>query len=164
MTWITQFTSFENSSINNLSCWATEKDAYKEACSIILDEIKDIIRDDPSNSPNEWEINDLISKGDYKEAVRQYNDYNSYGRMDVEYYSENNNYSGSLATLDPADFADEDDEDFDSDENDSEVSDVSTNSNVISPTQVVNDHTCLSCGNTRCSKTEKSCWKCGGKL
>jgi hypothetical protein len=25
----------------------------------------------------------------------------------------------------------------------------------------VNDHTCKTCGNTKCSKTEKSCWKCG---
>lgn len=28
----------------------------------------------------------------------------------------------------------------------------------------INDHTCKWCGNNRCSKTEKSCWKCGGKL
>lgn len=28
----------------------------------------------------------------------------------------------------------------------------------------VNDHTCKWCNNNRCSKTEKSCWKCGGKL
>lgn len=25
----------------------------------------------------------------------------------------------------------------------------------------VDDHQCISCGNDRCSKTEKSCWKCG---
>lgn len=29
---------------------------------------------------------------------------------------------------------------------------------------VINDHTCISCGNTRCSKTKKSCWKCGNKI
>ena len=28
----------------------------------------------------------------------------------------------------------------------------------------VNDHTCPACGNNRCSKTEKSCWRCGGLL
>ena len=28
----------------------------------------------------------------------------------------------------------------------------------------VNDHTCKFCGNTSCSKTEKSCWKCGGLI
>jgi len=26
---------------------------------------------------------------------------------------------------------------------------------------VTNDHVCVQCGNTSCSKTEKSCWKCG---
>ena len=26
-----------------------------------------------------------------------------------------------------------------------------------------NDHTC-GCGNTRCNKTEKSCWKCGAPI
>lgn len=31
-------------------------------------------------------------------------------------------------------------------------------------TSAINNHTCPSCGNDRCSKTEKSCWKCGGKL
>lgn len=29
---------------------------------------------------------------------------------------------------------------------------------------VVNDHTCTNCGNTRCSKKEKSCWVCGAKI
>lgn len=29
---------------------------------------------------------------------------------------------------------------------------------------VVNDHTCTNCGNTRCSKQEKSCWVCGAKI
>ena len=27
----------------------------------------------------------------------------------------------------------------------------------------INDHTCV-CGNTACSKTEKSCWKCGAPI
>jgi hypothetical protein len=26
------------------------------------------------------------------------------------------------------------------------------------------DHTCASCGNTKCSKVEKSCWKCGATI
>lgn len=25
----------------------------------------------------------------------------------------------------------------------------------------INNHTCLGCGNTKCSKDERSCWKCG---
>lgn len=34
-----------------------------------------------------------------------------------------------------------------------------------SSTQVaVNDHVCPTCKNDRVSKTEASCWKCGGKL
>lgn len=29
---------------------------------------------------------------------------------------------------------------------------------------VINNHTCPTCKNTRCNKTEKSCWRCGSKL
>lgn len=28
----------------------------------------------------------------------------------------------------------------------------------------VNDHVCPSCNNNRCSKSEKSCWRCGSSL
>lgn len=28
----------------------------------------------------------------------------------------------------------------------------------------INDHICPSCKNDKCSKTEVTCWKCGGKL
>lgn len=33
-----------------------------------------------------------------------------------------------------------------------------------SPAPTINDHTCPHCGNTACSKSEQSCWKCGGSL
>ena len=29
---------------------------------------------------------------------------------------------------------------------------------------LVNDHTCGHCGNNRCSKQEKTCWKCGATI
>jgi hypothetical protein len=28
----------------------------------------------------------------------------------------------------------------------------------------INDHTCPTCSNTHCSKTERTCWKCGNNL
>ncbi len=34
----------------------------------------------------------------------------------------------------------------------------------VAKSDAVNDHTCPSCHNTKCSKTEKTCWKCGGAL
>jgi hypothetical protein len=34
----------------------------------------------------------------------------------------------------------------------------------VSNQSVVNDHTCPTCKNDRCSKSEKTCWKCGNKL
>lgn len=37
-------------------------------------------------------------------------------------------------------------------------------SSVNANSVAVNDHTCPSCRNDKCSKTEKSCWKCGGDL
>lgn len=35
--------------------------------------------------------------------------------------------------------------------------DLGLNANVA----VINDHVCPACKNDKCSKTEKSCWKCG---
>lgn len=35
-----------------------------------------------------------------------------------------------------------------------------TPTNTSTSTQVIDDYTCQ-CGNTKCNKTEKSCWKCG---
>ncbi len=34
----------------------------------------------------------------------------------------------------------------------------------VAKSDAVNDHTCPSCHNTKCSKTETTCWKCGGAL
>ncbi len=39
---------------------------------------------------------------------------------------------------------------------------VSSNTAINAP--AINNHTCPTCRNDRCSKTEKSCWKCGSKL
>lgn len=46
----------------------------------------------------------------------------------------------------------------------SEHSIIPTSSDVGAPTIAINNHTCPSCKNDRCSKSEKTCWKCGGKL
>jgi hypothetical protein len=35
---------------------------------------------------------------------------------------------------------------------------------IASSKVLVNDHTCPTCKNDRCSKSEKSCWKCGNQL
>jgi len=35
---------------------------------------------------------------------------------------------------------------------------------VSDPMVAINDHTCKFCGNTACSKSEKTCWKCGGVI
>ncbi len=36
---------------------------------------------------------------------------------------------------------------------------------VVSTTMgAVNDHVCATCGNDRCSRTERSCWRCGAPI
>lgn len=37
-------------------------------------------------------------------------------------------------------------------------------STTMVPTAAVNDYTCPTCQNSRCSKSEGTCWKCGSKL
>lgn len=34
----------------------------------------------------------------------------------------------------------------------------------INNTAIIDDHVCINCGNTKCSKHEKSCWKCGQSI
>jgi hypothetical protein len=41
---------------------------------------------------------------------------------------------------------------------------IVVNGVAVDPTIAVNDHTCPTCGNNRCSKSEKTCWRCGGVL
>lgn len=41
---------------------------------------------------------------------------------------------------------------------------ITTQASVSATGQAINDHVCPTCTNNRCSKSEKSCWKCGGKL
>jgi len=47
--------------------------------------------------------------------------------------------------------------------NDKKIENIAINAACTSAI-AVNDFTCPSCGNTRCSKTEKSCWSCGNNL
>jgi hypothetical protein len=42
---------------------------------------------------------------------------------------------------------------------------VEATDNILSQVKTMqDDHTCLACGNTKCNKAEKSCWKCGAKF
>ena len=47
------------------------------------------------------------------------------------------------------------------DGNPSDMVEVATTS---TSTVAVNDYVCPTCKNDRCSKSEKTCWKCGGTL
>lgn len=38
---------------------------------------------------------------------------------------------------------------------------LSTSTKAIKAGEAVNDYVCPACNNDKCSKTEKSCWKCG---
>ena len=45
-----------------------------------------------------------------------------------------------------------------------QVGEVKTPTSTDPSVPAINDHSCPSCGNDRCSKSERTCWKCGGKL
>lgn len=42
--------------------------------------------------------------------------------------------------------------------------DVAINPDVVTPSKAINDYVCPACGNTRCSRSERTCWKCGCTL
>lgn len=50
---------------------------------------------------------------------------------------------------------------YDSSKNDAEH--IALTSNPLT-NNVMNNHTCKVCGNTKCSKAETSCWKCGHSI
>jgi hypothetical protein len=39
-----------------------------------------------------------------------------------------------------------------------------TNGSIVAASVVINDYVCPNCSNDRCSKTEKSCWRCEFKF
>lgn len=41
---------------------------------------------------------------------------------------------------------------------------VNVSNNNTLDTTTIDDHVCVSCGNQKCSKSEKACWKCGTKI
>jgi len=45
-----------------------------------------------------------------------------------------------------------------------ELVSAAESSAISSSTVAVNNHTCSTCQNTRCSRSEKSCWLCGNQL
>lgn len=134
---------------NDASFISTSKTiALQETCAHILSQMRDILDDEPDCGEDYgyYEISDHIESGDYYKAISLW---------DSEYEITQESLIIDSAELEFLKRPTHDDDD--------DVQNASSSwSQLIRPTTTVcNDYTCATCGNTACSKTEKSCWRCG---
>lgn len=125
-----------------VSCYSTLSYAQQHICSTILDTIArhvDECKNRQNPRPDDFkyaqDVQELIIAGEYQKAITEWG-------ADDEYDIEEVNFTNWKPVFKYIDFH-------------------NTSIAVTAPTQTVNDHTCIACGNTACSKTETSCWKCG---
>ena len=129
--WVIEW-SYPYDNEHNVTAWASQQDAQKQACSEILDRIQ-----------NEWNlgdqeyaqeaktINDMVGKGDFKKAIRYWNDCSLNCDSDYAMYwhvreLDESDYSGSVTLIDESLFTgllDEEEGDGDEDFDDSSDSD-----------------------------------------
>lgn len=109
--------------------------AMQNACHYILDHAQESIAKDPNDQiaiKNYNTIMDYIRDGEYEDAI--------------EYWDDDYNITRHALCVQVADFA---------------FNNSSTSKQAASSPNMIDDHTCIQCKNTACSKTEKSCWRCG---
>lgn len=107
----------------------------QDACYYMLEEAKSAIAADPEDeqlAQHYGTIIDFIRDGKYEEAIKEWDD-----DYDI---------SKQTLCLQASAFV---------------FPDSPTSTPVATSAAVINDHTCTQCNNTSCSKTEKSCWRCG---
>jgi hypothetical protein len=143
--------------------WANMEEALKAACNDMVRAIRDTWdMTDAQARADGREINNLVLASDYADALSTFNKSDSNVDTDPQYWhvyeTSERTFPGDPLTLNDG-FFDDPDEDEDPDQDEEQPESVAVQ--VAAPTVAVNDHTCVACGNTACSKTEKACWRCG---
>lgn len=124
----------------------TEKAAMAEACEHIVEEITEFLVDSNIDSytiKHYRDVIDSISFGSYRHAIEEW---------DSNWELERCHVSTDIPLFDFPTFPTPDTD---------ESSEESIPPVLLTP---ANNHTCVGCGNTKCSKIEKSCWKCGTQI
>ncbi len=152
--WIFQFT--ENSDLMQ-TYFATEADAYQGAAAYIYNEISD--NWDFSWAPTAAEAKVIlthIKNMQYKDAIDYWNVNNS---IELHVYKAFVEHPQKIPNFSVDDFFDEDNQTeppFDHP--------VVAGKITIPAPPMIDNHTCISCGNAKCSTNEKSCWRCGALI
>ncbi len=130
----------------SISVWGNEREAYLQACKNIrsyIDLSWDLDEEKDSEASEEFE-NFRVS-GLYKQAIKAYNLYEDDRTADDcdgqywQVYTKSINGTFSIIA----------------------AANTTCNSTTNVVTAAVNDYTCPNCNNNKCSRSEKSCWKCG---
>lgn len=144
--WIVEWSCLSDYEFN-VTAWVFEDDAFKAACTDIINHIDSLDFDSDNELLTSAEIiNKHIKNKQYKEAIQHWNDCDYNTNNDGAMYwtvrqLTAKRYPGEPPTLS---------------RNDCQEEETTTNSSII-----VNDHTCTLCGNAKCSKREGACWSCG---
>ena len=124
--------------------------ALIDACAHVLEQIQESLdeqvlepgsssrfsKEDEELREQFYHISDLIGKGEYQKALKEYDD-----DFHIDFVS---------MTIDPGSL--------------DLLARPKTTPTIPTPAPtntIVNNHTCVSCGNSACNTTEKSCWRCG---
>jgi hypothetical protein len=172
--WIVKTIYSDNSQA--LSLFSDEDEAYKQACYCIQQQIKyNMYTNGAKQADAALEINNIIIAREWRKATEKWND--TIADLNIDYFpmyyvdehqlisnAQNPHIfaasffsaaSPSVVTTNPpsvpAVLA-------------APISNGYVPASSATPAVAVNDHTCTSCGNTSCSKSEKSCWKCGAAI
>jgi hypothetical protein len=145
--WVIEWSCSSDSEFN-VTAWASETEALKEACFEIISHIDmlDVSQDDELRTSAEI-ISNYIKSKDYRKAIHHWNDcdYNDSNDSPIFWTVRQltpQHYNGDVPIL-----------------NFIKIDEEETTTSTIA-----NDHTCTMCGNTRCSKKEKFCWSCGTQI
>jgi hypothetical protein len=150
MVWVVERSDLNNYEYN-VSAWLSEADALKHAVHAMVTHINRIYySDDADLIDTVTEIDELLQAKSYRAALDIWNDCNyNIDQSSPVYWSvvdyPTKVYGGSSIAFDKKKYP------F-----------LDTVAQAATPTNgLINNHTCILCGNNKLNRSEKSCWSCG---
>lgn len=145
----------ERSDLNNceykVSAWLSEADALKQAVQEMVTHINKIYySDDADLIDTVKEIDESLKAQNYREAIDLWNDCGYNTDQSSPIYFSVNDYPTRVYGGGPIAF------------NKKKYPFLNPAAQTTAPANgLINNHTCILCGNTKLNRSEKSCWSCG---
>jgi hypothetical protein len=150
MVWVVERSDLNNYEYN-VSAWLSEADALKQAVHEMVAHINKIYHaDDADLIDTVKEIDELLQAKNYRAAMDVWNDCGYNMDQSGAIYWSVTDYSTKVYGNGPIAF------------NKKKYPFLDAAAQAAAPTNgLINNHTCILCGNTKLNRSEKSCWSCG---